>query len=90
MARSSKQKNRPVAAAAANSDNDRHEGKRKRKSAPRESPQQRSSIHRGVTRSFFWIITVRFGEIQLVTCQNETIIAVFNGIVCSSILLESN
>ncbi|XP_042001299.1 AP2-like ethylene-responsive transcription factor At1g16060 [Salvia splendens] len=50
MARSSKQKNRSPAAAAENSDNDRHEGKRKRKSAPRESPQQRSSIHRGVTR----------------------------------------
>nr|AJQ20648.1 AP5/EREBP Transcription Factors [Salvia miltiorrhiza] len=52
MARSSKQKNRPLAAASAAeiSDNDRREGKRKRKSAPRESPQQRSSIHRGVTR----------------------------------------
>ncbi|XP_041996753.1 AP2-like ethylene-responsive transcription factor At1g16060 [Salvia splendens] len=50
MARSSKQKNRPAAAATKNSDNGRHEGKRKRKSALRESPQQRSSIHRGVTR----------------------------------------
>ncbi|KAL1554090.1 hypothetical protein AAHA92_14685 [Salvia divinorum] len=44
MARSSKQKNRLAATSEIS------EGKRKRKSAPRESPQQRSSIHRGVTR----------------------------------------
>ncbi|KAL8497297.1 hypothetical protein ACS0TY_020837 [Phlomoides rotata] len=59
MAKSSKQKSCPTTADAVTTtttttntsdENNRPEAKRKRKSVPRESPQQRSSIHRGVTR----------------------------------------
>ncbi|KAL2234540.1 AP2-like ethylene-responsive transcription factor At1g16060 isoform X2 [Sesamum indicum] len=53
MAKSSKRKNSTAAATTTshnNNDNCTTKTKRRRKSVPRESPQQRSSIYRGVTR----------------------------------------